>query len=87
MAIGGNAGIPPDTDIAAEPGPKSTYKLSNISINKNILSPKCNYNCSTCFCCAFCDSMKFARSVSNIIGANKIIELVKNIHDALQENW
>lgn len=39
----------------------------------------------TCFCCDLCISSICARSVSNITGANNIIELVKNIHDALQE--
>lgn len=40
--------------------------------------------------CCFCDrsnSIIWARSVSNRTGANRIIELVKNIHDALQLNW
>lgn len=40
----------------------------------------------TCFCCERCSSSICARSVSNNTGANKIIELVKNIHDAVHEN-
>lgn len=40
----------------------------------------------TCFCCDFCISSICARSVSKITGANKIIELVKKIQEALQVN-
>uniref|UniRef100_A0A336N176 CSON008514 protein n=1 Tax=Culicoides sonorensis TaxID=179676 RepID=A0A336N176_CULSO len=41
---------------------------------------------NTCFCCDFCISSIWARSVSKMTGANRIIELVKKIQDALHEN-
>src|SRR5450759_838610 len=41
----------------------------------------------TCFCCDFCISSIWARSTSTTTGANRIVELVKKIHDALQENF
>lgn len=84
-AIGGRAGIPPGAAIA-EPGPRRTYekkKTNNpVTTSHSItLSHK-----RTCFCCDRSNSSIWARSISNKIGANNIIELVKKIHDALQEN-
>lgn len=84
-AIGGKAGIPPGGGIA-EPGPRRTCPEKPLNSNFNHITFQDLFVVCTCFCWDRSNSSIWALSISNRIGANNIIELVKKIHDALQDN-